>query len=79
MPWNREYYRAFMTLMDSRRPGMSGPAPIPLSEIVAYLAHFGVACPDERERWIRMLRALDAVYLRHAHDRLRQERERRRG
>lgn len=75
-PWVREYFQAFMLLKDSRPPVMGGIAPIPLSEIIQCLLHRGVDTIEERERWIRMIRALDAVYVEHGHRRIEQERKR---
>lgn len=42
---------------------MSGPGPIPLSEIYAYCQMFGIDDPDERHDLVMLLQAADAGWL----------------
>ena len=67
-PWVAEYHRAFHTLSASRPVGLGGVGPIPLTELAAYLNLFGVHDYDEREAFIKMIQALDSVYLKHMHE-----------
>lgn len=62
--WTAEYYRGYLYLVDSRSVGMGSVGSVPLSEMVALLDLLDVREPDERETWVRMLRALDSVYVR---------------
>jgi len=61
-PWCVHYLEAFHTLSGSRALGFGGAGPIPLSEIRAYFEIFEVPL-DDRPVWVRMMRALDAVWL----------------
>lgn len=61
--WVLNYWAGFHLLNASRPLGPSGVGPIPLSEIVAYCEMFQVDDMDERERFVTMIRALDAAYL----------------
>lgn len=51
---------AYSVLSASRPTGFSGPLPIPLSEVAAYIELYEVA---DRERFVRLVRALDDAYL----------------
>jgi len=42
---------------------MGGVAPIPLSEILAYMQIFRIQDMDERTRFIKMIRALDSKFM----------------
>ena len=53
-----------------------GVGPIPLSEMKAYMELFRINDLDERDRFVRMIKALDRVYIKHTNDKLKQERER---
>lgn len=54
--------------------GQMGIGPIPLSEIKAYLDLIEVTDLDEKERWVKMIRALDGVYVEHVNETLKKER-----
>lgn len=54
-----EYWDAFNVL----HAGRSANAPIPLTEIAAYLDIVGVGSADDRLTWMRFLRAMDEAYL----------------
>lgn len=58
------YVEAFRSLANSRPVGM-GLGPIPLSEIEAYVRLFGLV-DDDLERFVHLIHALDAVYLKWA-------------
>lgn len=60
-----DYYKAFQVLSASRPIGMGAVGAIPLSEIAAYLALFGVYDYEERDAYVTMIQALDSVYLQH--------------
>lgn len=73
--WTVQYYSAFNVLSDSRQIGQGGIGPIPLSEMKAYMEMFEVSNLDERERFAKMVRALDRVYIKHVNMKLKQDRE----
>ncbi len=73
--WTVQYYSAFNVLSDSRQIGQGGIGPIPLSEMKAYMEMFEVSNLDERERFAKMVRALDRVYIKHVNTKLKQDRE----
>lgn len=64
-PWVADYYKAFQILSSSRPIGMGAVGAIPVSEMAAYLGLFGVRDREERETFIKMMQALDSVYLKH--------------
>ena len=47
-----------------------------MSEMAVYMELFEITDLDERERFIKMIKALDRVFIRHTNERLKQERER---
>jgi len=68
-PWVADYYKAFQILSSSRPIGMGAVGAIPISEMAAYLGLFGVRDHEEREHFIKMMQALDSVYLTHMNKR----------
>lgn len=74
--WTVGYYAGFMLVSDSRASGMGGVTSIPLSEIVALLELYGIRDMDERETWVRMIRAMDSAYVTHYAEKQKRERER---
>lgn len=56
---------AFVILDQGRAFGMSGPLPIPLSEISEYCSLYRVSDPD---RMVRLIRAMDAASLRKSYE-----------
>jgi hypothetical protein len=57
------YYDAFW-MLDPGRPVYQGSlGRIPLSEISAYIELFGIVEIETRQLFIRMIRALDSVYV----------------
>jgi hypothetical protein len=75
--WTAEYYAAFNVLSDSRQLTQGGLGPIPLTEVAAYMEMFHINDVDERERFIRMIKALDRVFITHTNGKLKAEREKR--
>ena len=67
-PWVTEYWEAYQILSTSRRLHQGGIGPIPLSEIVAYLQAADVRDVDERLTYIKMIQALDLVYVSHINE-----------
>ena len=61
--FEQPFYDAFNTLSGSRHWTMAGPAPIPLSEILAYLKIQNIDDIEERDEYVSLVRALDAEYL----------------
>src|SRR6188508_1017219 len=62
--WTLSYFHAFNTLSASRPMGMGAVGAIPVSEMHAYFLLFDITDLDERSTYIKMIQALDAVYLR---------------
>lgn len=46
--------------------GLSGPAPVPLSEIKAYCDLFSVTDPDDIAEFVSLMRDMDSVYIEEA-------------
>lgn len=72
--FQRPYYDAFHCLNGSRAWTMSGPASIPLSEIVAYLSMNDITDAEEREEYIMFIQALDSAYLDHTYKNIKNKR-----
>jgi hypothetical protein len=68
--WTMPYMEAFNVLSDSRSSGFGGVGPIPLSEIRSYMEIYEIVDIDERERFIKMVKALDSEYLAHTRKKL---------
>lgn len=68
--WTEKYYRAFMSLVNSREITMNGIGYIPLSEIKAYLDLFKITDPEDVQEFLMMMEALDEVYVRHINSKL---------
>ena len=76
--WTAEYWEAYKVLGGSRIVHQGGIGPIPLSEIAAYMDVVGVRDVDERLKFIRMIQALDGVYVTHINAQAKQKSEARR-
>lgn len=63
-------YRDFLLLHSARTAGQTGPNPLPLSELQAFLAMFPIACVDYRESWVRVMKSVDAVVVTKLYERL---------
>ena len=61
--WNRFAWNGFHALTGSRQWTMAGAAPIPYSELTAWLDEMGIAERDERDELLRMIREMDQAYL----------------
>lgn len=59
------YYEAFNRLNSARQPGMSGEAPITISEVLALLQLVGIASRRERVKYLDLIQELDQVALEH--------------
>lgn len=58
---------AFWMLTPARQiGGMGGVGPIALSDILEYLKWQEITNMDEQRRWVRMIRALDNVFVTHS-------------
>lgn len=64
-PEDEEYLNAYNELDDGRCMGAVAPNPIPTSEIVLYCVGVGVASPDARAKYLRLIRRMDRAYLAH--------------
>lgn len=63
--YNAFYLESFYVLSNSRPIGM-GVGPIPVSEVWALCQMHGDFSPEERLRFLSLMRRLDAEYLAHA-------------
>jgi hypothetical protein len=77
--WVQEYWRAYLLLESSRQLSMSGAGPIPISEILAYVTLLEIDGIEEREKYVIMVSAMDAVYLEHMQAKQQAEKGKRRG
>lgn len=77
--WTIGYWEAFQVLSSSRLVHQGGIGPIPLSEMVAYMNATNLVDVDERLTMIRMIQALDKVYVKHINSKVKRESELRRG
>lgn len=59
------YMTAYQTLEDRRKGGLQGPEPIAVSEIESYCNLARVNDPRERLKHLRLVGALDRLYLEH--------------
>lgn len=73
--WVTEYWEAFQMLSGSRAVHQGGVGSVPLSEIVAYLDAVFLVDVDERLRFIRMIQALDGVYVTHVNEKAKRNAE----
>lgn len=62
-PDEQWFERAFCDLSRQRLPGFSGPAPLQITEIEAYLRLCGVTAQQDRIEALTILLALDAEFL----------------
>lgn len=62
------YFQAFQRLAASRRVGM-GVGPIPISEVLSFVAYFRIDSDFERERLLHFVGLSDGVYLEEVHKR----------
>jgi len=60
------YLEAFWTLSRGRGQGLSGPLPIAVSEVLAYLTMIEEYSVSERLRILRLIQSLDGAYLDYA-------------
>lgn len=65
-----KYKQAFYALSGQRPYNQTGPQPIPLSEVLAYLAIKGIDDEDERDTYLDAIPAMDGVYLEHIRKRM---------
>lgn len=59
------YWRAFHSLHAARPHSSAGPAPIAVSEVLAYCELVGIASVPQRVKYLRLMQRLDAVYFDH--------------
>lgn len=59
------YFQAFQDLSGSRASNGFGMLPLMISELSAYAELCGVSIGEERMEFVRYLRVLDGVYLKH--------------
>ena len=77
--WTLEYWEAFQVLSSSRLVHQGGIGPIPLSEMVSYMDTVNLVDVDERLKLIKMIQALDKVYVKHINSKAKRESELKRG
>lgn len=58
---HRRYYDVFRSLSASRTWNQSGPNPIQVSEVKAYMEMQGIEDPDTRMKYLRLTQGMDAV------------------
>lgn len=73
--WVTEYWQGFQFLSGSRTLHQAGIGPIPLTEIVAYMEAIYLCDVDERLKFIKMIQALDSVYVQHINKQAKQKSE----
>ena len=74
--WNAPFVEAWARLKNSRPMGQGAIGHIPLSEMASYLSMMRIDGLDEKDRWVRMISALDSVYVEHINKKLEAERKR---
>lgn len=62
--WLGDVMECFIALHNRRGFGMSGASPISLVDIDAYFRMFDIAKTEEKRYYLRMVGALDSLYLR---------------
>lgn len=62
-PGLEPYFEAFALLSPSRPIHLGGAGAIPVAEIAAYLDLEAIADPEERRAHLRLVRAMDEIYL----------------
>jgi hypothetical protein len=65
MPQDMPYYLAFQKLNAARQPGMNGPCPLMVAEVLAYLQLVGIAIREERVKYLDLVQELDNLCLEH--------------
>jgi len=70
-----EYYEAFAHLTTSRQVVMGGIGGIPVSQVESYLNLRGIKDIDERLTFLKLVTALDVVYLEHHRETYKQQQE----
>ena len=73
-PENLGIYQDFVFLQAGRSAGFSGPNPIPVADMAAYLQVFPVEPAERRARWMRLIRRVDSAVLGRLYERLEQDR-----
>lgn len=63
-----EFLTAFRELDAARSVGFSAPDPIPVSEVKAYCDLRGIVSSELRAKYLKLIRVLDRVYLKHWHE-----------
>lgn len=64
----KAYYEAFNLLNDARPVSFGGQGAIPLTEIEAYMRVDNITGWDERFHFMRMIKRMDAAYLKFKQD-----------
>ena len=54
---------AFYTLAASRSYTVAGPAPIPVSEVLAFCSLSGIESPEQRVHLLRVVQMMDVAWL----------------
>lgn len=73
--WVIEYWDAFQILSGSRLLHQAGIGPIPLTELAAYMDVTYLYDVDERLKFIKMIQALDSVYVSFINDKAKRKSE----
>ena len=73
--WVAGYWDGFQCLSGSRAVTQAGIGPIPISEIVAYMEAIYLRDVDERLKFIKMIQALDTIYVNHINEKAKQKSE----
>lgn len=66
-----EYYDAFCLLGASRIWNQVGPMPVETSEVMSLMWGMGITDPDERMKYLRLIKAMDRVELSFLHSKVR--------
>lgn len=74
-PENLGIYQDFVFLQSGRCAGFSGPNPISVADMVAYLQVFPIGSAERRARWMRLVRRIDSAVLDRIYDKQAQERK----
>ena len=69
-------YEAFFIVSAGRQYNESGPQPLLLTEILAYLNDRGIVEREERDEVLHYFRVLDAKYLDLSHQKIKKNRDR---
>lgn len=61
-------WQAFLTISASRPQGLSGIAPLPLTEILAYAKIYDITDGEELQHFVTRIRLMDRLYIEAAND-----------